>query len=69
MVNVLWADNMRSDRRFKSPSALRDLYAAHGIGPKADVVTCCRISERSSVTWIFLTELLGYENVRNYDGS
>jgi thiosulfate/3-mercaptopyruvate sulfurtransferase len=68
-VNVLWADNMRPDRRFKSPSALRDLYAAHGIGPETDVVTYCRIGERSSVTWFVLTELLGYESVRNYDGS
>jgi thiosulfate/3-mercaptopyruvate sulfurtransferase len=59
---------MRPDRRLKSPSALRDLYAAHGIGPATDVVTYCRIGERSSVTWFLLTELLGYENVRNYDG-
>lgn len=49
-VNVLWADSMRPDRRLKSPSALRDLHAAHGIGPATDVVTYCRIGERSSVT-------------------
>jgi thiosulfate/3-mercaptopyruvate sulfurtransferase len=60
---------MRPDRRFNSPSALRDLYAAHGICPETDVVTYCRIGERSSVTWFLLTELLGYESVRNYAGS
>ena len=67
--NVLWADNMRSDRLFKSPSELEAMYAGYGIGPETDVVTYCRIGERSSVAWFALTQLLGYEDVRNYDGS
>jgi thiosulfate/3-mercaptopyruvate sulfurtransferase len=68
-VNVLWADNMRPDRQFKSPADLRELYAEHGIGPDTDVITYCRIGERSSVAWFALTQLLGYDSVRNYDGS
>ncbi len=67
--NVLWADNMRSDRLFKSPFKLREMYAGYGIGPETEVITYCRIGERSSVAWFVLTQLLGYEDVRNYDGS
>jgi len=68
-VNVLWADNMRPGRLFKSPAELRSLYADHGIDADTDVITYCRIGERSSVAWFALTQLLGYDSVRNYDGS
>jgi thiosulfate/3-mercaptopyruvate sulfurtransferase len=68
-VNVLWADNMRPNRLFKSPAELRSLYADHGVDAGTDVITYCRIGERSSVAWFALTQLLGFESVRNYDGS
>jgi thiosulfate/3-mercaptopyruvate sulfurtransferase len=67
--NVLWADNVRPNRLFKSATDLREMYADYGIGPDTDVITYCRIGERSSVAWFALTQLLGYDSVRNYDGS
>ena len=48
---------------------LRELYASNGIGPDDDIITYCRIGERGAHTWFALTELLGYTNVSNYDGS
>jgi thiosulfate/3-mercaptopyruvate sulfurtransferase len=68
-INVLWADNVGPDRRFKSPDDLVRLYDTHGIGPDDPVITYCRVGERSSITWFVLHELLGYERVQNYDGS
>jgi thiosulfate/3-mercaptopyruvate sulfurtransferase len=68
-LNVFWADNIRSDEQFKSPADLRALYEAYGVEPTDDVIVYCRIGERSSITWFVLSELLGYEFVRNYDGS
>ncbi|GAB3316933.1 sulfurtransferase [Haloplanus salinarum] len=68
-INVLWADNVDSNGRFKPPQRLRELYASHGVTPDDDVIAYCRIGERSSITWFALHELLGYESVRNYDGS
>ena len=68
-VNVFWAENVRPDGRFKSPDELRTVYESHGITPDDEVIVYCRIGERSSVTWFVLTELLGYDHVRNYDGS
>ncbi|MEF8801153.1 MAG: sulfurtransferase [Halapricum sp.] len=67
--NVFWAENIRPDGRFKSPNELRRVYESHGVDPDDDVIVYCRIGERSSVTWFVLAELLGDENVRNYDGS
>jgi thiosulfate/3-mercaptopyruvate sulfurtransferase len=67
--NILWADNMGPDRRFKSPDDLRALYASYGVESDDDVIAYCRIGERSSITWFALTQLLDYESVRNYDGS
>jgi thiosulfate/3-mercaptopyruvate sulfurtransferase len=55
---------------FKSPEELREIYAKEfGLKPTDDIVTYCRIGERSSHTWFVLKYLLGYEKVRNYDGS
>jgi len=68
-TNVFWAENVRPDGRFKPPDELRGVYESHGIDPDDDVIVYCRIGERSSVTWFVLEELLGYEHVRNYDGS
>lgn len=68
-INVLWADNVDSNGLFKPPHRLRELYASHGVTPDDDVIAYCRIGERSSITWFALHELLGYDSVRNYDGS
>jgi thiosulfate/3-mercaptopyruvate sulfurtransferase len=67
--NIPWARAANDDGTFKSPADLSALYEGQGITPDKDVVAYCRIGERSSHTWFVLTYLLGYPNVRNYDGS
>ncbi len=54
---------------FKSAEELRQIYSGKDITPDKDVITYCRIGERSAHTWFALTYLLGYPRVRNYDGS
>jgi thiosulfate/3-mercaptopyruvate sulfurtransferase len=54
---------------FLTADQLSQLYQGEGITPDQEVVAYCRIGERSAHTWFVLTELLGYPNVRNYDGS
>ena len=68
--NVPWKRAANDDGSFKSVDDLRGIYEGE-LGMKAgdDVITYCRIGERSSHTWFVLTHLLGFENVRNYDGS
>ncbi len=68
-ASVPWAQTVREDGTFKSPEELRALYEPKGVTPDKDVIAYCRIGERSSHTWFVLHELLGYERVRNYDGS
>jgi thiosulfate/3-mercaptopyruvate sulfurtransferase len=68
-ASIPWAQTVREDGTFKSADELRDLYAAKGVTPDKDVIAYCRIGERSSHSWFVLHELLGFENVRNYDGS
>lgn len=68
-VNIPWAKAVNEDSTFKSPAELRELYASQGITPDKEVIAYCRIGERSSHTWFVLTYLLGYPQVRNYDGS
>jgi thiosulfate/3-mercaptopyruvate sulfurtransferase len=68
-VNVPWSAAVAPDGTFKPIEELRELYAARGIDGSDEVVAYCRIGERSSHTWFVLHELLGYGNVRNYDGS
>jgi thiosulfate/3-mercaptopyruvate sulfurtransferase len=70
-ANVPWAKAVNpDDGTFKPAEELRSLYEQEaGLKPKDDVVVYCRIGERSSHTWFVLTHLLGYERVRNYDGS
>ena len=68
-ANVPWASAVNDDGTFKSAEELRDLYAAKGITGDRDVIAYCRIGERSSHTWFVLHELLGFDRVRNYDGS
>jgi thiosulfate/3-mercaptopyruvate sulfurtransferase len=68
-ANIPWALAANEDGSFKSAAELRELYASRGITLDKDVVTYCRIGERSSHSWFVLKELLGFSNVRNYDGS
>jgi thiosulfate/3-mercaptopyruvate sulfurtransferase len=68
-VNVPWATAVKEDGTFKDATALRELYGGKGIGPDREVIAYCRIGERSAHTWFVLRELLGYPDVRNYDGS
>jgi thiosulfate/3-mercaptopyruvate sulfurtransferase len=68
-VNIPWAEAVASDGTFKSPEELRQLYEGKGVRPEKEVIAYCRIGERSSHTWFVLKELLGYPQVRNYDGS
>src|SRR5438067_2636928 len=67
--NVPWGQAANEDGTFKSPEELRQLYGGKGITPDKEIVAYCRIGERSSHTWIVLTELLGYPKVKSYDGS
>ncbi len=69
-ANVPWKRAANDDGTFRGADELRAIYAGeHGIDPRDDVVVYCRIGERSSHTWFVLSHLLGYERVRNYDGS
>ncbi len=68
-TNIPWAKAANEDGTFKSPEELKALYGGQGITPDKDVIAYCRIGERSSHTWFVLKYLLGYPNVRNYDGS
>lgn len=68
-VNIPWGQAVRDDGTFKSPQELSTLYGSKGVNPEKDVIAYCRIGERSSHTWFVLTYLLGYPNVKNYDGS
>lgn len=68
-VNIPWGTALREDDTFKGADELRQIYESAGVTPDKEVITYCRIGERSSVTWFVLRELLGYPDVRNYDGS
>lgn len=67
--SIPWAKAVRENGTFKSPDELRQLFESQGITPDRDIIAYCRIGERSSLTWYVLTYLLGYPQVRNYDGS
>ena len=67
--NIPWGQAVAEDGSFKSADDLRALYGAQGIDGGRETIAYCRIGERSSHTWFVLTQLLGFENVRNYDGS
>ncbi len=68
-VNVPWSKAVNEDGTFKSEEELQALYNKVGVSADNDVVTYCRIGERSAHTWFVLQELLGFPTVRNYDGS
>jgi thiosulfate/3-mercaptopyruvate sulfurtransferase len=68
-VNVPWATAVKEDGSFKDAGDLRTIYGGKGITADHEVIAYCRIGERSAHTWFVLRELLGYPDVRNYDGS
>ncbi|MGY1602882.1 sulfurtransferase [Geodermatophilus sp. SYSU D00815] len=68
-VNVPWSKAANEDGTFKSDDELRKLYEDAGLDTGKDTIAYCRIGERSSHTWFVLRELLGHQNVKNYDGS
>jgi thiosulfate/3-mercaptopyruvate sulfurtransferase len=68
-ASIPWASAVRDDGTFKAADELRSLYEGKGATSDKEVVAYCRIGERSAHTWFVLRELLGYERVRNYDGS
>jgi thiosulfate/3-mercaptopyruvate sulfurtransferase len=67
--SIPWAQAVRDDGTFKPAEELRQLYEGKGVSPEKEVTAYCRIGERSAHTWFVLRELLGYETVKNYDGS
>jgi thiosulfate/3-mercaptopyruvate sulfurtransferase len=68
-INIPWSKAANEDGTFKSDDELRALYGAAGLDDGKDTIAYCRIGERSSHTWFALHELLGHQNVKNYDGS
>ena len=68
-ANIPWATAVAEDGTFKSYDELQEIYEGAGVDPDKETVAYCRIGERSSHTWFALKYLLGYEKVRNYDGS
>ncbi len=68
-VNVPWSKAANEDGTFKSDEELKELYDGVGIDPAKGTIAYCRIGERSSHSWFALTQLLGYDDVKNYDGS
>ena len=68
-VSIPWSQAVKEDGTFKSPEELAKIYQSKNVTSDKDVVTYCRIGERSSFSWFVLKYLLGYPNVKNYDGS
>jgi thiosulfate/3-mercaptopyruvate sulfurtransferase len=67
--NIPWAQAVNDNGTFKLADELRELYTGKGINGDEETIVYCRIGERSAHTWFVLTQLLGYDKVRNYDGS
>ncbi|HEY8372487.1 MAG TPA: sulfurtransferase [Pseudonocardiaceae bacterium] len=68
-INVPWSKAANEDGTFKSDEELREIYRQAGLDESKPTIAYCRIGERSSHTWFVLRELLGYQDVKNYDGS
>ncbi len=68
-ISVPWSKAVNDDGTFKSVDELKKLYEGAGVKPNRETIAYCRIGERSSHTWFVLKYLLGYKDVRNYDGS
>jgi thiosulfate/3-mercaptopyruvate sulfurtransferase len=68
-INIPWSVAVNEDGTFKSYEELKSIYESKGVTPDKEIITYCRIGERAAVTWFVLTHLLGYKNVKLYDGS
>ena len=68
-INVPWSKAANEDGTFKTDDELKEIYGEAGLDTGKDTIAYCRIGERSSHTWFVLHELLGLDNVKNYDGS
>jgi len=68
-INIPWSKAANEDGTFKSDEELKELYGEQGFDDSKSTIAYCRIGERSSHTWVVLHELLGYSDVKNYDGS
>ena len=69
-ASIPWGTAVNEDQTFKSATELWSIYKEqNNLDPADDIIAYCRIGERSSHTWFVLTYLLGYQEVRNYDGS
>jgi thiosulfate/3-mercaptopyruvate sulfurtransferase len=68
-ANIPWSQAANEDGTFKSADQLKQLYQGKGVTGQGELIAYCRIGERSSHTWFVLKYLLGYDNVKNYDGS
>jgi thiosulfate/3-mercaptopyruvate sulfurtransferase len=68
-INIPWDWSVNEDGTFKSPEELRNIYNSMDVTNNKEVITYCRIGERSAYTWFVLKYLLGYPNVKNYEGS
>ena len=68
-INVPWSKAANEDGTFRSDEELKEIYGEAGLDTAKDTIAYCRIGERSSHTWFVLRELLGHQNVKNYDGS
>ncbi|MFF5031713.1 sulfurtransferase [Nocardia salmonicida] len=68
-INVPWSKAANEDGTFRSDADLAELYKDAGLDGEKETIAYCRIGERSSHTWFVLQELLGHQNVKNYDGS
>jgi thiosulfate/3-mercaptopyruvate sulfurtransferase len=67
--NIPWSKAANDDGTFRTDDELRGLYSDAGVDLDKDTIAYCRIGERSAHTWFVLHELLGIQNVKNYDGS
>lgn len=68
-ANIPWSKAANDDGTFRSDEELKELYEGEGVDLSKDTIAYCRIGERSAHTWFVLHEILGIENVKNYDGS
>jgi len=68
-ASIPWAQSVAEDGTFKSADQLAELYGSKGVINGSDIIAYCRIGERSAHTWFVLHELLGKQEVKNYDGS
>ena len=68
-INVEWVNAVNEDGTFKDAATLYELYTKAGFTPDKEIITYCQTGVRGAHTWFVLSELLGFPDVRNYDGS